>query len=87
MQSYELFHCLYLDQLCQFLPEDYFEYLINRYDGNKYIKSFTNWYYFTVLLWAQLSGQESLRGITGSLNAHKTKFIIWDLEKAFAAVL
>ncbi len=61
-------------QLCQFLPKDYFEYLVDRYEGNRYIKSFTSWNHFTVLLWAQLSGRESLRDITGSLNAHKTKF-------------
>ncbi len=61
-------------QLCQFLPEDYFEYLINKYDGNKYVKSFTCWNHFLVMLWAQLTTRESLRDIIGSLNAHKSKF-------------
>jgi hypothetical protein len=61
-------------QLCQFLPEDYFEYLVNKYDGNKYIKSFTCWNHFLVMLWAQLTARESLRDIIGSLNAHRSKF-------------
>lgn len=61
-------------QLCQFLPHDYFEYLVDKYDGNKYIKSFTCWNHFMVLLWAQLTTRESLRDIIGSLNAHKLKF-------------
>jgi len=61
-------------QLCQFLPQDYFEYLVDKYDGNKYIKSFTCWNHFMVMLWAQLTARESLRDITGSLNAHKSKF-------------
>jgi len=61
-------------QLCQFLPEDYFEYLVNKYDGNKYIKSFTCWNHFLVMLWAQLAARESLRDIIGSLNAHRSKF-------------
>lgn len=61
-------------QLCQFLPRDYFEFLVDKYDGNKYIKSFTCWNHFMVLLWAQLSSRESLRDITGSLNAHQSKF-------------
>lgn len=61
-------------QLDQFLPKDYFEYLVDKYDGNKYIKSFTCWNHFKVLLWAQLTSRETLRDIIGSLNAHKTKF-------------
>lgn len=61
-------------QLCQFLPKDYFEYLVDKYDGNKYLKSFTCWNHFLVMLWAQLTTRESLRDIIGSLNAHKSKF-------------
>jgi hypothetical protein len=61
-------------QLCQILPKDYFEYLVDKYDGNKYVKSFTCWNHFLVMLWAQLTTRESLRDIIGSLNAHKSKF-------------
>jgi hypothetical protein len=61
-------------QLSQFLPKDYFEYLVNQYDGNKHIKSFSCWNHFMVMLWAQLTYRESLRDIVGSLNAHKSKF-------------
>ncbi len=61
-------------QLCQFLPKDYFEYLVDKYDGNKYLKSFTCWNHFLVMLWAQLTTRESLRDIIGSLNGHKSKF-------------
>ncbi len=61
-------------ELCQFLPKDYFEYLVDKYNGNKYLKSFTCWNHLMVLLWAQLTTRESLRDIIGSLNAHKSKF-------------
>lgn len=61
-------------QLCQFLPKDYFEYLVDKYDGNKYVKSFTCWNHFMVMLWVQLTTRESLRDIIGSLNAHQSKF-------------
>lgn len=61
-------------QLSQFLPKDYFEYLVDKYDGNKYVKSFSCWNHLMVLLWAQLTTRESLRDIIGSLNAHKSKF-------------
>jgi hypothetical protein len=60
--------------LCQFLPKDYFEYLVDKYEGNRYIKTFTCWNHLMVLLWAQLSGGECLRDISGSLAAHKSKF-------------
>jgi hypothetical protein len=63
-----------LKQLSQFLPKDYFEYLVVKYDGNKHIKTFTCWNHFMVMLWAQLTTRESLRDIVGSLNAHKSKF-------------
>lgn len=61
-------------QLCQFLPVDFFEYLVSKYDGNKYTKSFSCWNHLLVLLWAQLTSRESLRDIIGSLNGHKSKF-------------
>jgi hypothetical protein len=63
-----------LKQLSHFLPQDYFEYLVDKYDGNRYIKSFTCWNHFMVLLWSQLTSRESLRDIIGSLNAHRSKF-------------
>ena len=61
-------------QLCQFLPKDYFEYLVQKYDGNKYVKSFTCWNHLMVLLWAQLTAREGIRDIVGSLSAHQSKF-------------
>lgn len=61
-------------QLCQFLPRDYFEYLVRKYQGNHYVKSFSCWNHFLVMLWAQLTSRESLRDIIGSLEPHKQKF-------------
>lgn len=61
-------------QLCQFLPRDYFEYLVSKYQGNKYVKSFTCWNHLMVMIWAQLTCRESLRDITNSLKGHKNKF-------------
>lgn len=61
-------------QLCQFLPRDYFEYLVAKYDGNKYIKSFTCWNHLLVMIWAQLTHRESLRDIVDTLQCHRAKF-------------
>lgn len=61
------------NQLHSLLPRDYFEYLVKKYDGNAYIKTYSCWNHFLVMLWAQLSGRESLRDIESSLRAHREK--------------
>ena len=61
-------------QLIQFLPRDYFEYLVKKYQGNKYVKTFTCWNHLTVMVWAQLTSRESLRDISDSLRGHQKKF-------------
>lgn len=61
------------NQLHSLLPRDYFEYLVKKYDGNAYIKTYSCWNHFLVMLWARLSGRESLRDIETSLRAHREK--------------
>lgn len=61
-------------QLCQFLPRDYFEYIVKKFQGNRYVKSFSCWNHLLVLLWAQLTDRESLRDIVSSLTLHRSKF-------------
>lgn len=60
------------NQLHSLLPRDHFEYLVKKYDGNAYIK-IQLLEPFLVMLWAQLSGRESLRDIESSLRAHRDK--------------
>lgn len=61
------------NQLCSLLPRDYFEYLVKKHEGNSYMKTYSCWNHFLVMLWAQLTGRESLRDIESSLRAHKDK--------------
>lgn len=61
-------------QLCKFLPKRVFDCLVDKYEGNKYIKSFTCWNHLLVLIAGQLSNRESLRDLVITLNAHKDKF-------------
>ncbi|WP_337801340.1 DUF4372 domain-containing protein, partial [Hallella sp.] len=42
-------------QLVDFLPRKNFEWLVKKYEGNKYVKSFTCWNHLMVLLFGQLS--------------------------------
>ena len=61
------------NQLCSLLPRDHFEYLVKKHEGNSYMKTYSCWNHFLVMLWAQLTGCESLRDIESSLRAHKDK--------------
>lgn len=61
------------NQLCSLLPRDHFEYLVKKHEGNSYKKTYSCWNHFLVMLWAQLTGRESLRDIESSLRAHKDK--------------
>ena len=61
-------------QLCEFLPKRAFDCLVEKYEGNKYVKSFTCWNHLRVLIFGQLTNRESLRDLVTTLNAHKEKF-------------
>ena len=61
------------NQLCSLLPRDHFEYLVKKHEGNSYMKTYSCWNHFLVMLWSQLTGRESLRDIESSLRAHKDK--------------
>lgn len=61
-------------QLCEFLPKNSFDHLVDKYEGNKYVKSFTCWNHLRVLIFGQLTHRESLRDLVATLNAHKEKF-------------
>jgi len=61
-------------QLCDFLPVDFFKWLVKKYKGNKYVKSFTCWNHLLVLLFGQLSNREGLRDLVVTLAPHKRAF-------------
>lgn len=61
------------NQLVSFLPKDYFDRLVKKYNGNAYVKNYSCWNYLLVMVWAQLTGRRSLRDIETSLRAHSDK--------------
>lgn len=61
-------------QLCDFLPVDFFKWLVKKYEGNKYVKSFTCWNHLLVLLFGQLCNREGLRDLVVTLAPHKRAF-------------
>lgn len=61
-------------QLVDFLPAEHFKWLVRKYEGNKYVKSFTCWNHLLVLIFGQLTNRESLRDLIISLAPHQKAF-------------
>lgn len=60
-------------QLISFLNEDKFRRIVNKFQGNRYIKHFTCWNQLLALMFGQLSNRESLRDLIVALDAHHSK--------------
>lgn len=60
-------------QLVEFLPKRVFEWIVMKYQGDKYIKSFSCWNQLLIMMYGQLSGCESLRELICIVNAHSPK--------------
>jgi len=60
-------------QLIEFLPQKYFQRLVMKYEGDKYVKHFTCWNQLLVMMFGQLSNRDSLRDLTNTITAHSNK--------------
>lgn len=60
-------------QLVSFLDRNKFNYIVRKYDGDKYVKHFTCWNQLLALMFGQLSNRESLRDLIIALEAHNSK--------------
>ena len=50
-------------QLVGFMDRNNFNYLVKKYDGDKYVKSYTCWNQLLTMMFGQLSNRESLRDL------------------------
>ena len=60
-------------QLVDLLPHRVFDGIVDKYQGNKYVRSFTCWNQLLVMMFSQLIGCGSLREMILLCTAHKTK--------------
>ncbi len=60
-------------QLVEFLDRNHFNYIVRKYQGDKYIKSFSCWNQLLVMMFGQLAKSESLRDLIVALEAHWKK--------------
>lgn len=60
-------------QLIEFLPQKTFQRIVMKYQGDKYIKSFSCWNQLLIMMFGQLAGCESLRELVCIVSAHAPK--------------
>lgn len=60
-------------QLIEFLDNNKFRHLVDKYDGNRYVKHFTCWNQLLAMIFGQLSNRESLRDLIVAFEAHRAK--------------
>jgi hypothetical protein len=61
------------NQLFNFILRHAFEKSVNRFDSDRYAKSFKTWHQFLLLLYAQASGKQTLRDIESGLQVHSSR--------------
>ena len=61
-------------QLTDFLPRRVFDRLVEKYSGNKKIRTFPCWNQMLCMIFGQLTARDSMRDLIPSLEAHKNKY-------------
>jgi hypothetical protein len=60
-------------QITEFLPSRVFDRLVEKYNGNKRVRTFTCWHQMLCMVFGQLTARDSLRDLIVALDAHKAK--------------
>ena len=60
-------------QITEFLPRRVFDRIVQKYYGNKHIRTFTCWNQMLCMVFGQLTARDSLRDLIVAIDAHKAK--------------
>ena len=74
-------------QLFNFIPRYCFEKIVKKSRGDRYCKHFTAWKQFLNLLFAQISGKDSLREIENALLANHKRLYHLGMEAVAKSML
>ena len=74
-------------QLFNFIPRYRFEKIVKKSGGDRYCKHFTAWKQFLTLLFAQISGKDSLREIENALLANHKRLYHLGMEAVAKSTL
>ena len=72
-------------QLAEIFDKDKFRHLVDKYNGNRYVKLFMCWNQLLALMFGQLSNRESLCYVVVVLEAHHTKCYHLGMERNYIA--
>lgn len=61
-------------QLTDFLPRRVFDRIVEKHQGNKYVRHFTCWNQMLCMVFGQLTSRDSMRDLMLSLEAHGSKY-------------
>jgi hypothetical protein len=61
-------------QLTDFLPRRSFDRIVEKYDGDKHVRSFTCWNQMLCMVFGQLTARDSMRDLMLSIEAHQPKY-------------
>ena len=61
-------------QLTDFLPRRVFDRIVDKYEGNKYVRSFSCWNQMLFMVFGQLTAKDSMRDLMLSIEAHHQKY-------------
>jgi hypothetical protein len=61
-------------QLTDFLPRRVFDRIVDKYEGNKYVRSFTCWNQMLCMVFWQLTARDGMRDLMLSIEAHQPKY-------------
>ena len=68
--------------LVGFLDNNKFRHLVDKYQGDRYIKSFSCWNQLLSMIFGQLCNREGLRDLVVALEAHQGKLYHLGMGKA-----
>ena len=74
-------------QLTDFLPRRVFDRLVEKYSGNKKIRTFTCWNQMLCMIFGQLTARDSMRELMLSLEAHKIAVPIWGKQTGIEIIV
>ena len=74
-------------ELLKLTPRFKFDKAVDRHKADRYTKSFSSWRQFTTLLYAQITGKDSLRDIETGLAAHSSRLYHLGLDRVPSSTL
>ena len=69
------------NQILNLIPHSQIQKAVDDFNGDKYTKKFTTFHHFTTLLYAQITGKDSLRDIERPININKGKIQYFSLPE------